>query len=69
MTMPCRVPGVGRGGFDAFVHRRDRDPDPEHAETLEWVRDLAAASDHTDGSRRMAGALRALGERVGRPDA
>jgi hypothetical protein len=49
VTMRCRVPGVGRGGFDACVHRRDRDPDPEHAETLKWqarsarVRDSRAA--------------------------
>jgi transposase InsO family protein len=67
--MLCRVLGVSRGGFYAFLRRQDRDPDPEHEEKLEWVRDLAEASDHTYGSRRMAGALRALGYRVGRHQA
>jgi len=28
------VLGVGRGGFYAFLRRLDRDPDPEHEETL-----------------------------------
>jgi putative transposase len=36
---------------------------------LAWVKDLAKASDHTYGSRRMAKALRALGYRVGRQQA
>lgn len=65
----CRVLGVSRGGFYDFLHRRDRDPDPEHKEKLEWVQDLAAASDHTYGSRRMARALQELGYRVGRHQA
>lgn len=67
--MRCRVLGVSRGGFYAFLQRQDRDPDPEHEEKLAWVQDLAAAADHTDGSRRMARALRALGYRVGRHQA
>jgi|GEM_PF-103390 len=69
MTMLCRVLGVSRGGFYAFLHRQDRDPDPEHKEKLEWVQDLAAASDHTYGSRRIAKALQELGYRVGRHQA
>jgi putative transposase len=36
---------------------------------LEWVKDIAAASDHTYGSRRVARALQALGYRVGRQQA
>jgi len=69
VKMLCRVLGVSRGGFYAFLRRRDRDPDPEHKEKLEWVQDLAAASDHTYGSRRMARALQELGYRVGRHQA
>jgi len=69
VKMLCRVLGVSRGGFYDFLRRRDRDPDPEHKEKLEWVQDLAAASDHTYGSRRMARALQELGYRVGRHQA
>ena len=69
MKMLCRVLGVSRGGFYDFLRRRDRDPDPEHKEKLEWVQDLATASDHTYGSRRMARALQELGYRVGRHQA
>jgi len=43
--------------------------DPEHEEQLEWVQDLAEASDHTDGSRRMAKSLQDQGYRVGRHQA
>ena len=59
--MLCRVLGVSRNGFYDSLRRQRRDPDPEHTEKLEWVKDLADASDHTYGSRRMARALRALG--------
>jgi len=69
VKMLCRVLGVSRGGFYDFLRRRDRDPDPEHKEKLEWVQDLATASDHTYGSRRMARALQELGYRVGRHQA
>ena len=53
--------GVSRNGYYDYLRRRERDPDPEHEEKLGWVKDLADASDHTYGSRRMAKALRALG--------
>ena len=43
----CRLLGVSRSGFYDYLRRQDRDPDPEHEEKLEWVRDLAEASDHT----------------------
>ncbi len=69
MTVLCRLLGVSRGGFSAYLRRQGRDPDPAHEEQREWVKDLAAASDHTYGSRRMAKALRALGYRVGRHQA
>ena len=61
--------GVSRNGLYDYLRRQDRDPDPEHEEKLEWVRDLAEASDHTYGSRRMAKALQALGYEVGRHQA
>jgi len=67
--MLCRVLGVSRSGFYDYLRRQDRDPDPERAEMLEWVKDIAEASDHTYGSRRMAKALQALGYRVGRHQA
>jgi len=67
--MLCRVLGVSRSGFYDFLRRQDRDPDPEHEEKLEWVKEIAEASDHTYGSRRMAKALQALGYRVGRHQA
>jgi transposase InsO family protein len=57
---------VSRSGFYDSWRRQDRDPDPAHEEKRAWVQDLAEASDHTSGSRRMAKALRALGYRVGR---
>ena len=66
VTMLCRLLGVSRSGFYVYLRRKERDPDPEHAEKLEWVKDLAEVSDHTYGSRRMAKALQALGYRVGR---
>jgi transposase InsO family protein len=59
--MLCRVMGVSRNGFYDYLRRQQRDPDPEHEEKLGCVKDLAEASDHTYGSRRMAEALRALG--------
>jgi transposase InsO family protein len=61
--------GVSRSGFYDVVRRSGRGPDPEHEEKIGWVKDLAEASDHTYGSRRMARALRALGYRVGRHQA
>jgi putative transposase len=65
----CRLLGVSRGGFYDYLRRQERDPDPEHEEKRGWVKDLAEASDHTYGSRRMARALQALGYPVGRHQA
>lgn len=69
MKRLCRVLGVSRSGFYSWLRRGQRTPDPQRQELLDWVRDLAEASDHTYGSRRMARALRALGYRVGRHQA
>jgi len=65
----CRLLGVSRSGFYDSLRRQERKPDPEHEEKLGWVKDLAEASDHTYGSRRMSKALRTLGYRVGRHQA
>jgi len=62
----CRLLGVSRGGFYAYLRRRERGPNPERQEKLACVRRLAEASDHTYGSRRMAKGLHALRYPVGR---
>ena len=64
MTVLCRLMGVSRSGFYDYLRRQDRDPDPEHEEKLEWVKDLAEAfrqnSDAmqslAEGQARRAGA-------------
>ena len=66
MKMLCRIMGVSRSGFYAWLRCEGREPDPARQELLEWVKDLAKSSDYTYGSRRMAKALRALGYSVGR---
>ena len=52
MTLLCRMLGVSRSGFYDYLRRQERKPDPEREEMLEWVKDIAEASDHTYGSRR-----------------
>jgi putative transposase len=66
VTLLCRMLGVNRSGFYDYLRRQKRDPELERKKMLEWVKDIAEASDHTYGSRRMAKALRALGYPVGR---
>jgi transposase InsO family protein len=62
----CRVLGVTRSGFYAYLRRREQGPDPDHEDMLEWVKDIAESSGHTYGARRMAKALQALSFPVGR---
>ena len=69
MKMLCRLMGVSRSGFYDWRRSQDREPDPEHEEKLEWVKDVSESSDHTYGSRRMSKALQALGYPVGRHQA
>ncbi len=69
MKMLCRLMGVSRSGFYDWLRNQDREPDPEHEEKLGWVKEVAEASDHTYGSRRMSKALQALGYPVGRHQA
>ena len=61
--------GVTRSGFYGYLRHQHQEPDPERAEMLGWVKDVAESSDHTYGSRRMAKALRTLGYPVGRHQA
>jgi hypothetical protein len=52
VTVLCRLLGVSRSGFHDYLRRGDRDPEPEHEEKLEWVKDLAEASDNSGWQRR-----------------
>jgi len=52
VSILCHLLGVSRSGFYDYLRRQKRDPDPEHEEKLEWVREIAEASDYTYGSRR-----------------
>jgi len=58
----CRVLGVKRNGYYSFQKTQSlKIEDPNHAEMLEWVRDIAESSNHSYGERRMSKALIALG--------
>ena len=63
----CRVLGVNSRSYYSYLQRKKGKPDdPYHQELLASVREIANASDHTYGSRRMKKALNALGYPVGR---
>lgn len=63
----CDVLNVTRNGFYNFVHHNLNKPvDPLHEEMLEWVEDIAKASEHTYGYRRMKEAMNALGYPISR---
>jgi transposase InsO family protein len=65
--LQCKVLGVSRNGYYSYQQRlAAHPPDPEHDAMLYWVKRIAAASDHTYGSRRMKTALGALGYVVSR---
>jgi putative transposase len=63
-TLGCEMLGEGCSQLREGVFR-GVEQDPEH-EVLEWVKKIAEASDYTYGFRRMAKALQALGDPVGR---
>jgi len=67
IRLMCQVLGVDRS---CYYHYRsqmaNRPDDPEHEEILGWVQDIAKASDHSYGSRRMKKALNCLGYPVSR---
>lgn len=63
----CQVLGVSRSNYYSFIRREAAyQPDPEKQELLEWVVDIAEASDFTYGVRRMKEALNLLGYPVGK---
>ncbi len=67
VSVMCRVLGVKCSSYYSFIQRLSNKPEnPEHEEMLDWIRDIAASSDHTYGSRRMSRALKVLGYPVGR---
>lgn len=58
----CRVLGVKRNSY--YSHQRTQSlkiEDPNHAEMLEWVEEIAESSHYSYGTRRMKKALNILG--------
>ena len=67
VSLQCRVLGVNRQCYYHYrLHTENRPVDPEHEEMLEWVKQVAKASDDTYGSRRMKRALNCLGYPISR---
>lgn len=69
VTLMCSLLDVSRNAFYVWRKSPARDLDPEHAELLEWVKEVAKASDYSYGSRRMKAALNGLGYPVSRSKA
>jgi len=58
----CRILGVKRNGYYSYQRTQSlKVEDPNHAEMLEWVEDIAESSHYSYGERRMKRALNALG--------
>jgi putative transposase len=58
----CRVLGVKRIGYYNFQRTQSlKVEDPNHAEMLEWVKEIAESSHYSYGERRMKKALNILG--------
>ena len=67
VDLMCRLLGVTRNGYYSYCKRRSTmQPDPEHQDMLDAVKEESEASGETYGSRRMKHALNALGYPVGR---
>lgn len=63
----CRLMGINRNSYYSHQRRQNgRAEAPEHQEMLEWIGKISEASNRSYGSRRMKGALNALGYPVGR---
>jgi putative transposase len=57
----CRVLGVKRNGYYGYQKTQSlKIEDPNHAEMLEWVKEIAESSRYSYGTRRMQKALNAL---------
>ncbi len=66
ITLQCSVLGVSRNGYYHYQKKQEEPTDRDHEELLEFVKELAEATDDTYGSRRMKKALNALGYPVSR---
>ena len=66
VALMCRLLEVSRNGFYAWIKSAAREINPEHAELLERVKEVAKASGYSYGSRRMKAALTALGYPISR---
>lgn len=67
VDLMCRLLGVTRNGYYSYCKRRSmKQPDPEHQDMLEAVKEISKASENSYGTRRMKRALNALGYPVGR---
>ena len=61
IDLMCRVLGVKRNGYYSFQRTQSlKIEDPDHAEMLEWVKDIAESSHYSYGERRMKKALNIL---------
>ncbi len=66
ISLLCRVLGVSRSGFHAWLHRPPSNRDLADAWLAERIREIHAESRATYGTRRVHAALRHRGVRVGR---
>ena len=66
----CRLLGVKRNGYYSYWKRRgNAAPDPVHQAMLEAIKEIAAASEYSYGSRRMKRAMNVLAYPMGRSKA
>jgi putative transposase len=67
ISLQCQVLGVNRSGYYHYQASVANKPaDPEHQEMLDWVKDIAVASDDSYDGRRMKKALNYLGYPISR---
>jgi len=66
ITMLCRLYGVTRGGFYAWRRRPPSARTERDTQLLDRIREIYTTHRRHYGSPRVHGALRALGERIGR---
>lgn len=67
VDLMCRLLGVTRNAYYCYCKRRSTmQPDPDHQDMLDAVKEIAQANDYSYGTRRMKHALSALGYPVGR---
>ena len=70
VDLMCRLSASPAMAIGSYCKRRNTtQPDPEHQEMLEAVKEIAKASDNSYGTRRMKRALNALGYPVSRQKA